>query len=196
MATQKERKIHTRRKLINAAKRLFDKHGFDQVSVDQIVKNANVAKGTFYQYYETKVDVLADVARDAGADKFKAALEEVENGVCALEMLYRFVYAQCDWFEANANVAAALVMASVKNVGQELQEEHRHSRVFLAKLMKLAQIQGSVREDLDPKEISKVIGAALVITVLSWHQSLKSGGLQTSMKQSLDIILNGAKNHD
>ncbi|QKE37332.1 MAG: TetR/AcrR family transcriptional regulator [Ferrovum myxofaciens] len=69
MATQAERRAETRNKIIQAAKRLFDKHGFELTSVDQIVTGANVAKGTFYQYYETKVDVLADVARDEGAEK-------------------------------------------------------------------------------------------------------------------------------
>ena len=196
MATQAERKAQTRRKLIQSAKHLFDEHGFDAVSVDQIVKKANVAKGTFYQYYETKLDVLSDVVRDIGADKFKAALEEVEAGKSALEILDRFIYAQCEWFEANAKVAEALLMASLKTVGHDLKEEHRHSRVFLTKLMRLAQQQGRVRDELDPRQIAKVIGGALVISVLAWCQNPKSGQLKPTMKQSLDIIINGVANHE
>ncbi len=193
MASQAERRTQTRNKITQAAKKLFDKQGFDQTSVDQIVTRARVAKGTFYQYYETKVDVLADVARDEGAEKIKAALETVENGAPALEILERFMMAQCDWFEANEKVAGALIMASLKTVGQELKEKERHSRVFMTKLMLLAQQQGVVRSELDPKEISKLIGGALVISVLAWSHNPKPGVLKRSMKQSLDIALNGIK---
>ena len=196
MATQEQRKAETKRKLINAAKKLFDKHGFEEVSVNEIVKKANVAKGTFYQHYETKVDILADVVRDVGEVKFKEALAAVANGAPALDILDRFINAQCEWFEANEKVAEAIIMAGLRTVGQELQEKHRHSRVFLAKLMMLAQQQQVVREELDPDEIAKVIGSAFVVTVLAWSKNPKPNVLKPSMKQSLDIILNGVKIHD
>ena len=193
MATQAERKAKTRRALIEAAKQLFETDGFDAVSVDQIVKKANVAKGTFYQYYQTKVDILADAARDEGAEKIHQALQAVADGACALEMLERFVKEQCQWFEAHEKVAEAILMAGLKTVGEELKEEHRHARVFMAKLMVYAQQQGSVRPELDPRELSKLIGGALIVSVLAWLKQPTPGALYTSMKQSLDIILNGAK---
>lgn len=194
MATQAERKTETKRKLIDAAKQLFDEHGFDAVSVNQIVKLANVAKGTFYQYYETKDDVLADVCRDEGVDKFREALDAVENGTPALEILEKYINFQCDWFESNKHIAEAIIRSALKSVGADKSEDaHRHSRVFLAKLMMLAQSQGVVRSDIDPREISKIIGSALVLTVLAWCKQPIPGALHTSMKQSIDIILNGIK---
>jgi len=193
MASQEERRAQTRNKITRAAKKLFDKQGFDETSVDQIVTRAKVAKGTFYQYYETKLDLLMDVVRDEGAERFKAALKAAENGSPPLAILERFIMAQCDWFEANEKVAGALIMASLKTVGHELKKKERHSRVFMTKLMQIAQQQGVVRSELDPKEISKVIGAALVISVLAWSHNPKPGVLKKSMKQSLDIALNGAK---
>ncbi len=193
MATQAERRAHTQRRIINAAKLLFEQQGFDQASVEQIVKTANVAKGTFYQYYQTKVDILADVARDEGAEKMKQALAAVADGAPALAALERFIQAQCQWFEAHEKVAEALIVASLKTAGQEMKEKNRHSRFFLAKLMTLAQRQGVIRQELDPKEIAKVIGGALVISVLAWCKQPRPGTLHTTMKQSLDIVLNGAK---
>ncbi|MDD6073883.1 MAG: TetR/AcrR family transcriptional regulator, partial [Clostridium sp.] len=37
---------------------LFKQKGYDQVSVDEIVREAGTAKGTFYIYFESKADVL------------------------------------------------------------------------------------------------------------------------------------------
>jgi len=198
MASQKERRKQTHNKIIQAARHLFDQHGFEKTSVDQIVTLADVAKGTFYQYYATKIEVLTDVVRDEGAEKFRTALEAMENGEDALNVLDRFIKAQCEWFEAHHKVASAIIHASLQTVGHEITEKDRHSRVFMARLMTIAQKQGTIRTDLDPKEISKIIGGALVVSVLIWsqNQNAKPGALHASMQQSLDIALNGARSHD
>ncbi len=196
MASQKERRTQTRNKIIQAARWLFDEQGFDATSVEQIVTRAKVAKGTFYQYYTTKVEVLTDVVRDEGAMKFKAALEAMENGEDALETLERFIEVQCEWFEAHEKVASTIIHASLKTVGNKITEKERHSRIFLARLMVIAQQQGTIRADLEPQEISKIIGGALVVSVLIWSQNPKPGALYQSMKQSIDIVLNGARSND
>ncbi len=194
MATQAERKARTKRQLIDAAKTLFEQHGFDAVSVAQIVKAADVAKGTFYQHYETKIDVLADVVRDEGEDKFKQALEAVRQGASALGMLESFLKIQCQWFENNEKVAEALVMSALKTVGQEKNlEKNRHSRYFQTALMKLAQEQGEVRDDIDAREMAKVIGSAVVISVLAWAKDPQPNVLYPSVQESLKIFLQGVQ---
>ncbi|MDH7794929.1 MULTISPECIES: TetR/AcrR family transcriptional regulator [unclassified Beijerinckia] len=47
-----------REELMDAAQALFLEKGFSAASVDEIVKIADVAKGTFYLHFKTKDDVL------------------------------------------------------------------------------------------------------------------------------------------
>lgn len=46
-----------------AAAELFDAQGYHQTTVDQIVKRANVAKGTFFLHFATKDAVIAELLR-------------------------------------------------------------------------------------------------------------------------------------
>src|SRR5277367_343524 len=48
-----------RNELMNAAQRLFLKHGVGPTTIEQITTGAEVAKGTFYLYFSSKEDVLA-----------------------------------------------------------------------------------------------------------------------------------------
>jgi AcrR family transcriptional regulator len=48
-----------RDELMNAAQRLFLKHGVGPTTIEQITSGAGVAKGTFYLYFSTKEDLLA-----------------------------------------------------------------------------------------------------------------------------------------
>jgi AcrR family transcriptional regulator len=63
--------------LMNAAQELFLKHGVGPTTIDQITSVADVAKGTFYLYFESKEDVLL-----ALRDRFRTNfLIDVENAV-------------------------------------------------------------------------------------------------------------------
>lgn len=57
--SRRERKKATvRAQIIARAIELFSRHGFDDVTVDQIAEAADVGKGTIYNYFETKEDIV------------------------------------------------------------------------------------------------------------------------------------------
>jgi AcrR family transcriptional regulator len=51
----------TKAALLSSAVTLFDKHGYDATSVQQIVDDAGRTKGAFYHYFESKEDLLRDL---------------------------------------------------------------------------------------------------------------------------------------
>lgn len=51
-----------RTEILDAAEMLFRARGYATTTVDQIVREARVAKGTFYYYFRTKEDVLGALA--------------------------------------------------------------------------------------------------------------------------------------
>jgi AcrR family transcriptional regulator len=52
------RKAATRAQIVDAGIRLFSEHGIDAVTVDQIAGEADVGKGTIYNYFQTKEDIV------------------------------------------------------------------------------------------------------------------------------------------
>ena len=48
-------------KLLDSAYTLFVHNGFSQTSIDDIVKKADVAQGTFYYYFKSKEAVLDEI---------------------------------------------------------------------------------------------------------------------------------------
>lgn len=66
--SRRERKIaETRVAILDAAQRLFTRHGFEETTVEQIAEAADIAPRTFFRYFPTKEAVLfaeLDQARD------------------------------------------------------------------------------------------------------------------------------------
>ena len=47
--------------MIDSARRLFNRHGFDNVSLQQIIAGAGLTHGAFYSYFKSKSDLYVDV---------------------------------------------------------------------------------------------------------------------------------------
>ena len=72
---QDRRRLRTRDALIGAAEQLFAARGPDAVSIDEIVARADIAKGSFYNHFDGKDDLVREIARVIRA--------EIEHDVAA-----------------------------------------------------------------------------------------------------------------
>jgi len=50
-----------RGKIVQSARRLFNRHGFENVSIGQIMKGAGLTHGGFYSYFGSKSDLYTEV---------------------------------------------------------------------------------------------------------------------------------------
>lgn len=73
----------TKTRLLLAAEKLLLKKDIFKVSVLDIAKEAGVAKGTFYLYFETKEDIII-----ALIDKCLNQMESIINRACALPVSF------------------------------------------------------------------------------------------------------------
>ena len=66
-------------KIVQSARRLFNRHGFEGVSLDQIMSGAGLTRGGFYSYFESKSDLYAEVLGCFFTDpEWKSCWEGVE----------------------------------------------------------------------------------------------------------------------
>jgi TetR/AcrR family transcriptional repressor of nem operon len=55
------RREETRAKIVRSARRLFNRFGFDAVSIEQIMEDAGLTHGGFYRHFASKSDLYAEV---------------------------------------------------------------------------------------------------------------------------------------
>jgi AcrR family transcriptional regulator len=55
-----EHKARTRARIVEAARQLFNRHGFDQVSIEQVMARANLTHGGFYNHFASKGELYAE----------------------------------------------------------------------------------------------------------------------------------------
>ena len=56
-------KEKTRNRIVQSARRLFNRHGFSGVSIDEIMADAGLTRGGFYNHFKTKEELYAEVVQ-------------------------------------------------------------------------------------------------------------------------------------
>jgi len=74
MPLNRDHKRKTRTRIVEAARRLFNKRGFSTVPIDDIMAEAGLTRGGFYNHFKAKEDLYAE-ALTAFADTAKEAVE-------------------------------------------------------------------------------------------------------------------------
>ena len=72
---REEKALNTKNKIIEAAKLLIKENGIENISVDDITKEAKVAKGSFYVYFKKKEDIVSEI----GCMEFRYINEEIDK---------------------------------------------------------------------------------------------------------------------
>ena len=64
MASRRSKHDQIREKILDSASRLFNRQGFNAVSIDGVMADAGLTRGSFYTYFSSKTDLYAQaVAR-------------------------------------------------------------------------------------------------------------------------------------
>lgn len=96
----------TREKLLRVARAVFEEDGFDVASVSRIVELAEVSRGTFYLYFQSKEDVFRTLAEAMLAQvvELQGPMEPIDPR----EAIRRSIAAFIPYYRANARMMAVL----------------------------------------------------------------------------------------
>jgi len=84
--------------VINKSIHLFHHHGFHTVGVDRIVKETNIPKGTFYNYFHSKerfIEICLIVQKERLKEKV-VSIAEYDQGTSAKEKLKQLYFLHTD----------------------------------------------------------------------------------------------------
>src|SRR5215218_3788286 len=111
---RERKKQQTRQLLERTARRLFAEHGFEQVSVAEIARAADVSEATVFNYFPTKEDLVYG-RMQAFEDEMLQAIRERPAGEPVLAAFGRFIL-KPRGFLATAEAGAAEERANVSRM--------------------------------------------------------------------------------
>jgi AcrR family transcriptional regulator len=179
-----------RERLFRAALRLFAERGYLETTVEDITEAADVGKGTFFNYFETKEHVLATF----GAERL-AAIERARDRAHTEPVLPLLRELATDLIGQSKESAALLraiyaAHASCAPVRAELHKRLQTGRRLLAEMFSIAQQRGEVRRDKSALELARLVQIMLFGITLAWALHPDSS-LRGTAHDTWDLFLPG-----
>ena len=87
--------LESKQRIIDAAIKLSEQFGYDNLNIRDICKEAGVTTGSFYHHFKQKSDLMSEICRNS-AGHFIPVIRTVMEGKPAVEQLetYAFYYAK------------------------------------------------------------------------------------------------------
>jgi AcrR family transcriptional regulator len=189
-----------RAQLVDSAIRVFARNGYNSASIDEIIKEAGVARGTFYLYFDSKLEVFhAVMARYLELFEKVVARELARPYDNPLSVRKRIRESLLDWlrfYSENrdlAKIAFREAMAIEPDYEKKclamLESCNRHWRRSIERFQKL----GFVRRDLDPEFLNLVFSGVMINLVLRYILPNPKPDLDKMVDQWLDFLEKGVK---
>src|SRR6056297_1592353 len=70
-----------KKRILKGSKEAFSQCHYNEVTIDTIVNNAKISKGSFYQYFHDKDDLFKYMFQDIGIEKNNELMDEISKSV-------------------------------------------------------------------------------------------------------------------
>jgi AcrR family transcriptional regulator len=177
----------------------FAEYPFDQASINRIVANSGIAKGSFYQYFEDKKDLFLYLMGLIGEEKINYLSPVVRNpDKHDIFSLIKELYISGIQFATEHPRYVAIGNNLLANkeapIYRELMADNLPSvYAFFEPLLEKAVVRGEVRTDIDIKMLNYVI-ASMNVVVVEYCSEINPQAIHKSMIETVDAFMDILKN--
>ena len=188
---RERRRRETHARIFEAAMRLFAQRGFANTPVEEITEAADVAKGTFFNYFPTKESILEALAeRQLGV--IKEAEERSQSAASVRPVLRQMVHRLAEKPASSQLLVRSLIGVALTNntLSKFLGRVLELGRSHIANIVIRGQELGEIRSDWDAIDIARVMQHAMIGTNMIWSIGSRSD-LDQWLDKTFDIFWRG-----
>jgi AcrR family transcriptional regulator len=158
-----------RQQILGAAARVFARRGFHATRVGDIAKEAGVAYGLVYHYFQSKDEVLETIFRVTWTHMLARIHEVEQSGEPAREQIRRVAALVLRSWIRDPDVVRVLVheIARSPHIQEEV-DEIRLAFDALERIVRDGQARGELRDDVDARVAAYIFYGSLEEILTGW----------------------------
>ena len=188
LTTRDRQRLETRQRLYDTALQAFRERGYEAVQVEDIVRAAGVARGTFYLHFQNKEDLLKTF-RATVEERIRERLEELPRPRSPRELVHRVTEALLST-RGSATSARELVALAFRTPP----EHDWNQNPYFAPITRWVahfQQRGELRTDLSAEEITGLFATSFFGTLLG--PAAPRRGRRRAIECLGDVFLDGVR---
>lgn len=187
---REQKKAQTHQKITDAAIELFERQGYETTTVQQITKCAAVAKGTFFNYFASKEDLVMELQGKVILKQFEFVTGKPGP---IIPRLLTLLVEHARSFPLNQSATRALLqgMFSSSKVRRAQAERCVELSKCFVPVIEHAQKQGEIRGDLSAETISQIAVQTYFGVLMSWSMEDGTSKLCDQIALTFELFIHG-----
>jgi AcrR family transcriptional regulator len=190
-----------RDRIIEAATDEFAANSFHKASITNIIKNAEIASGSFYQYFDGKEDLyihLLDIIVERKLEYIDQVVMRSPNELSFFTFLEKLYKGGIEFAKENPRLISMgkNLMNNNCEVCKKIREQQKpQSENFFKNILEQAIEAGDVKEDIDPELTAKFLTSInYSLSDFIYTEDGLNENVMDTINELIDIIENGIKN--
>lgn len=183
----------TKQRIFETALELFQKKGFDQVSVDEIVKKSNSSKGAFYGHFDSKYGIFLEKFKEIDTF-YEAFVQTIPEEALLKEKILTLFQGQMHYLEHELGkevMRTVYTNGLMESDNNYFANKKRSIYQILTRFVEQAMERGELVEEADPEKIAILISRCMRGTLYDWIAFGKDFQLQEESRQFIELFMEG-----
>lgn len=184
-------KQNVKRRIVDAAWKLFYEKGYDDTTVEDIIRLSETSKGSFYYYFGSKDSLLDTLATIL--DEYYAELEkEIEEDMNSFDKLMYLNYKAHSYMENKIEVSLLASMYSTQLIAKgnrNLLDQNRTYYRLVSKIIEEGHKRNQINREKSIYDITKYYSVCERALVSDWCLNRGSYSLAEYSKEYMPILM-------
>lgn len=191
--TRRERKKEeTKERIAEVALQLFRRQGVDATTIEDICAKADVAKGTFFNYFPRKEAVFAFLSESWVVAAEQKIADALSRGAPAFKKIRDVFVDIARFYEEDRALSKHMALEWTREMYEPGNALCRRWDALGEHVMRHLQEQGELRADVDPRRAHRVLEDVYHGTITMWLDSPEPPfPLQDELRKRLNLVVQG-----
>ncbi|MGN0405501.1 MAG: TetR/AcrR family transcriptional regulator [Bariatricus sp.] len=184
-------KQNVKRRIVDAAWELFYEKGYDDTTVDDIIRLSDTSKGSFYYYFSGK-DALLDTLSTILDEYYVKLEEDLDDQMNSFDKLMFLNYQSHLFVEKKIDVALLASLYSTQLIAKgerNLLDQNRTYYRLVSRIVEEGHVRNEISREKSIQEITKYYSLCERALVSDWCLNRGSYSLAEYSKEYMPILM-------
>jgi AcrR family transcriptional regulator len=185
----------TRQAIVDAARMLFIRKGFELTRIEDLARQAGIGKGAVYSYFSSKEQILIDMISEERQQLVARFEQRNDESAPIGEQILTLFLCQFDYILEHREIARLMYRESLFPVKPSIHQRHQVDNSYLNAVVGLVR-RGQQRGEIDPN--SDALSAAIIfynhysMAISGWYMGyIESADMAMNLQHLIEMAING-----
>ncbi|HUT64530.1 MAG TPA: TetR/AcrR family transcriptional regulator [Spirochaetota bacterium] len=155
-----EKREQKRNTIMQAALKVFSRKGYSPAALEEVAREASIAKGTLYLYFRDKADLFSSTILFVINRLVEIMRENISKSMGPLEVMRSIAYTELEYFAKNTEFFGLIrtamgtnLLGDHENLFSIISDKRLELVQYLTQIVQSAQSEALIRKDIEAEEI-------------------------------------------